>query len=73
MFVFSTILIQLALLYYNAEIKPNDTSEVCDPKCDPGQCCMNGTCLCFDSDTKKGVECEGLLKILCNFDTWVHS
>ena len=48
------------IIICNAGIKPNGTSEVCDPKCEPGQCCMNGTCLCFDSDTKKVVECEGL-------------
>ena len=55
-------------MIYNAGIKPNGTSEeVCDPKCKPGQCCRKGTCLCFDSDTKKAVECKGLSQ--CNFDT----
>ena len=58
----------IRIFYYNAGIKPNGTSqEVCDPKCEPGQCCINGTCLCFDSDTKKVVECKGLSQ--CDFDT----
>ena len=51
-------------IIYNAGIKPNGTSEeVCDPKCEPGQCCMNGTCLCFDSDSMKVMECKGFVAV----------
>ena len=46
--------------FYNAGAEPNDTSQLCHPKCKPGQCCMNGKCLCFDSNATKVLNCKGL-------------
>lgn len=42
------------------EILPTDSSEVCDPPCELGECCKNGKCMCLDTDTLEVKECEGL-------------
>ena len=44
--------------------KPNDTSQVCRPKCRLGQCCVNGKCLCVDPSTLKLHNCECMLDYL---------
>ena len=36
----------------------NDTSEECYPKCRLGQCCVDGKCLCIDSETMEVADCE---------------
>ena len=47
----------------NTGTKFNDISEVCHPKCTPGQCCMRGACFCFNAVTKKADNC-GLFEFI---------
>ena len=43
----------------NVGVEPNDdTSQVCDPKCRLGQCCVDGKCLCIDPATLRADDCE---------------
>ena len=39
----------------------NDTSEECSPKCRLGQCCVDGKCLCIDSEAMEVADCECVL------------
>ena len=58
--------------FYNAGAEPNDTSQLCYPKCKPGQCCVNGICLCFDSNATKVLNCKGLLYSYTVISTYTY-
>ena len=49
--------------------------EVCDPECDLGQCCINGQCHCFNSDTVSTEPCEGIIVFVFHKNSkkfWVY-
>ena len=56
-------IIQLYLFEQILGAKPgNDTHEECRPSCRLGQCCIDGKCLCIDSEAMKVDDCECAFK-----------
>ena len=47
-------------MHVDIGIKPNDSSEICDPECKPGQCCRDGKCYCIDTMSMTMSLCPGI-------------
>ena len=45
-------------------VRPNSTSQTCQPRCRLGQCCMDGKCLCIDPATFQVDDCGCMLNYL---------
>ena len=54
------ICVKQLFIHFVTDTKPNDSTEVCNPKCKPGQCCREGKCFCLDTTNMTMNICPGL-------------